>query len=48
MNKYITRKMAQKLDMTIWEGNEGQEYARMQRGKNREHKLYGYVFIVKG
>ena len=47
MTKYITRKMAHELNMTIWEGNEKQEYARIQRGQNRKHKLYGYVFIIK-
>jgi len=48
MIKTITREKAEELDMQIWAGDdEGVEYARMQHGTNREHKLYGNVFLIK-
>ncbi len=45
--KTITRKEANKLNMTIWEGSEeGKIYARLPHGIDRKNPLYGYVFTI--
>lgn len=45
-NKTITKKEALKNNMQIWQGNDGQFFARLQFDKDRESPLYGYVFTI--
>lgn len=42
----MTRQEAERLNMTIWTGNDGERYARLPHGKDRQNSLYGYVFLI--